>query len=122
MDRSERTEDSTLALRGRALRLGDRVELGRMDRFESELDAYAQLLGQQRRLSFLWHVPLERAHLAALGGRFDEAEQLAAEVLAAGRRVAENEPELGAHLGVSVRTGGFCSYSPDPASGVTWTL
>jgi non-specific serine/threonine protein kinase len=38
------------------------------------------------------------------------------------KRIADQEAELGAHLGVSVRTGSFCAYCPDPASAVVWTL
>jgi len=83
----EEAGNRTLALEGRALRLGDLVELGLMERFRGELDDYARLLNELRQLTFLWHVPLLRAHLAALGGRFEEAEQLGAALLASGNRI-----------------------------------
>jgi len=38
------------------------------------------------------------------------------------RRIAEHDPALGEHLHRSVRTGVFCSYDPDPATPVSWTL
>jgi hypothetical protein len=31
-------------------------------------------------------------------------------------------PELGAHLAVSVRTGHQCSYAPEPAAALDWTV
>ncbi|HEV3401165.1 MAG TPA: AAA family ATPase, partial [Acidimicrobiales bacterium] len=36
------------------------------------------------------------------------------------RKLAQADPELGRHLERTVRTGTFCSYSPDPALGVEW--
>jgi hypothetical protein len=36
--------------------------------------------------------------------------------------VAEQAPDLAAHLERSVRTGRFCSYSPEPAAQLTWTI
>ena len=35
-------------------------------------------------------------------------------------RLAEHHPELGNHLEQAVRTGAYCSYAPDPLSGVVW--
>lgn len=37
-------------------------------------------------------------------------------------KIAENDPVLGKHLSVSMRTGTFCSYSPDVSSKITWSL
>jgi hypothetical protein len=37
-------------------------------------------------------------------------------------RVRANSPALGEHLAVSVHTGTFCSYRPDPHAAVTWSL
>lgn len=31
-------------------------------------------------------------------------------------------PDLGTHLDVSVRTGAYCSYTPDPAAAIEWTV
>jgi len=38
------------------------------------------------------------------------------------RRIAQHDPDLGDHLRRRVRTGASCSYQPDPAGSVTWTL
>ena len=35
-------------------------------------------------------------------------------------RIAEQSPRLGAHLMTTVRTGTFCSYTPDPRSPISW--
>lgn len=37
-------------------------------------------------------------------------------------KIAQGNPPLGVHLAVSIRTGTFCSYSPDPAARPTWRL
>jgi hypothetical protein len=36
-------------------------------------------------------------------------------------RIAEHSPSLGRHLAITVRTGTFCSYQPDPRVPVTWS-
>jgi hypothetical protein len=36
--------------------------------------------------------------------------------------IARELPELGDHLDVSVRTGHRCSYSPEPAAALTWSI
>lgn len=36
--------------------------------------------------------------------------------------IAEQVPDLGAHLDRSLRTGRFCSYSPEPATALTWEI
>lgn len=36
------------------------------------------------------------------------------------RTVAQHHPELGAHLDRAVKTGTFCSYSPDPGLKIDW--
>ena len=37
------------------------------------------------------------------------------------RRISAHHPELGEHLSVTIRTGVFCSYTPDPRLPVQWT-
>ncbi|GHJ57631.1 hypothetical protein NOK12_01500 [Nocardioides sp. OK12] len=37
-------------------------------------------------------------------------------------RLAEQHPDLGAHLSQRLRTGTYCCYEPDPLSPVTWRL
>lgn len=41
---------------------------------------------------------------------------------AALKRLAAHHPALGRHLAVTIRTGTFCSYTPDPRVPVRWTL
>src|SRR5262249_53353413 len=38
------------------------------------------------------------------------------------RRIAEANPALGRHLSASIKTGTYCSYSPDPGLAVRWDL
>ena len=37
-------------------------------------------------------------------------------------RIAEQSPALGKHLEATLRTGTFCSYVPDPRSGIHWQI
>jgi hypothetical protein len=37
------------------------------------------------------------------------------------RRIADQDAAPGAHLEVSLRTGAFCSYHPDPSASITCT-
>jgi tetratricopeptide (TPR) repeat protein len=78
--------DHALALQGRALRMANLLELGDAAALQTEMDAYDQITQRLRQLQYLWHVPLQRATLVALDGRFDEAEHLAASALELGRR------------------------------------
>jgi hypothetical protein len=38
------------------------------------------------------------------------------------KRIAKITPPLGQHLAVSIKTGYFCSYNPDPGCSVRWKL
>ncbi|MGH7819556.1 MAG: hypothetical protein ACREQ9_07280, partial [Candidatus Binatia bacterium] len=38
------------------------------------------------------------------------------------RQIAERCPAAGRHLTASIRTGWFCSYAPNPAARISWTL
>jgi non-specific serine/threonine protein kinase len=78
-------------------------------------------------------VDLLTEHLAravGLGGRdrlaLSDAERARVTVtkaIRAGvRRIASLDADLGAHLEVSLRTGTFCVYRPDPGSAITWTV
>jgi len=42
-------------------------------------------------------------------------------IKAALERIAEHSPTLGRHLSVTIRTGTFCAYQPDPRVPVTWS-
>ncbi len=37
------------------------------------------------------------------------------------RRIEQLDPDLGAHLRHSVRTGMFCAYLPDPRAAISWS-
>lgn len=43
-------------------------------------------------------------------------------IKAAVDKIGQNNPDLGRHLTVSVNTGSFCSYTPDPGLSATWTF
>jgi tetratricopeptide (TPR) repeat protein len=78
-----------MALRGRGFLMANLLELGDLVALRRELDTYrraAQALGQPH---FLWHVPLFEAGQAVLAGRFGDAEELAGEALALGRRARD---------------------------------
>jgi hypothetical protein len=83
---AEAAGDRVMALRGRGFLLANQLEQGDLaglGRGLEDDDRAAQALGQ---LHFAWHVPLFRAGQELLAGRLDEAERLAAEALALGRR------------------------------------
>jgi tetratricopeptide (TPR) repeat protein len=70
----------------------------------------------------------ELSAAVGLGGRSRKAASAAERarvnvtrsIKAAVSRLAEHSPELGAHLQQTVRTGSFCSYTPDPRVPVSW--
>ncbi|MDQ4090621.1 MAG: transcriptional regulator, partial [Actinomycetota bacterium] len=72
----------------------------------------------------------ELARAVGLGGRdrmaASSAERARLNVTRAIRSVVERigavHPKLGEHLRLTVRTGTFCSYQPDPAAPVVWDL
>jgi hypothetical protein len=43
-------------------------------------------------------------------------------IKAAIRRIASSAPELGRYLRITIKTGAFCAYVPDPKYAVTWKL
>jgi len=87
---------------------------GRVDRLQEEINfithelAAALGLGGRRREP---GSPVERARLSVTKA-----------IRSALRHLAAHHPRVGDHLSVSVRTGVFCSYAPDPLAGVTWEL
>jgi tetratricopeptide (TPR) repeat protein len=95
--------DESLALHTRALRLGDLLELGDMQRYRAEVVAYEGSVERLRQLQVAWHSPMQRATLAMLEGRFDEADALAAEGLSLGQRVQ--------HGGILNFYGAFIGFS-----------
>jgi DNA-binding CsgD family transcriptional regulator len=86
--------DHAMALRGRALRRADLLELGDLAGFDTELAAAERITLELRQLRYRWQLPLTRATRAMLVGHFAEAEELAAEGLAIGRRAGDQAVEL----------------------------
>jgi hypothetical protein len=87
---------------------------GRVARAEDEIDAVTDQLagavglgGRDRRAAS----QSERARVAA-------TRNLRAVI----RRVADVHPSLGRHLEMTIRTGTYCSYQPDPRVPVEWTV
>jgi DNA-binding CsgD family transcriptional regulator len=86
---AERTEDWAMALRGRGLRRTDLLEVGDVDGFDTDLAAAERTAERLRQLHNRWQLPLAYATRAVLAGRFAEAEELAAQGLAIGRRAGD---------------------------------
>jgi hypothetical protein len=38
------------------------------------------------------------------------------------KKIAASSPALGQHLAATIRTGTFCSYTPDPRVPIVWTF
>jgi non-specific serine/threonine protein kinase len=72
----------------------------------------------------------ELASAVGLGGRDRKAASaverarlnVTLAIRAALRRIAEHSPSLGRHLQTTLRTGKFCSYTPDPRVPISWIL
>jgi DNA-binding CsgD family transcriptional regulator/tetratricopeptide (TPR) repeat protein len=91
---AERIGDRAMALRGRGLRRTDLLELGDLAGFDADLEAAEQTAQQLRQLHYHWQLPLAHATRAMLAGRFAEADRLAAQGLAIGRRAGDQAVEL----------------------------
>jgi DNA-binding CsgD family transcriptional regulator len=91
---AERIGDRAMALRGRGLRRVDLLELGDLAGFDADLAAAERTAGELRQLHYSWQLPLARATRAMLVGRFAEAEELAAQGLAIGRRAGGQAVEV----------------------------
>jgi DNA-binding CsgD family transcriptional regulator len=81
--------DWAMALRGRGLRRTDLLEVGDLAGFDADLAAAERTAERLRQLHHHWQLPLAYATRAMLGGRFAEAEALAAQGLAIGRRAGD---------------------------------
>ena len=86
----------------------------RAERLEDEKDALIQQL----------------AGAVGLGGRDRKAASVAERarvsvtktIKDALKKIAENNAELGEHLNLTVKTGTYCSYTPDPRAQIRWQL
>jgi tetratricopeptide (TPR) repeat protein len=88
---AERAGDRELALRGRALRVVDLLELGDIAAADVEIAAHAALAQELREPLQLWRAVVWRAMRALCDGRFGDAERLADDAFAAGRRLRESD-------------------------------
>jgi tetratricopeptide (TPR) repeat protein len=86
---AERSGDQVLALQGRALRLGDLLDVGEIATFRLEAEFYDRQTRKLRQTRQLWQVPLIQATLAALEGRFEEAERLVGSGLQLGQHAQQ---------------------------------
>jgi DNA-binding CsgD family transcriptional regulator len=91
---ADRLGDRAMALRGLGLRGNDLLELGDLASFDTDLAAAEQTARELRQLHYQWQLPLARACRALLAGRFTQAEELAAQGLAIGRRAGNQEVEV----------------------------
>lgn len=89
-------------------------DAARAERLEDEKDALIQQL----------------AGAVGLGGRDRKAASVAERarvsvtktIKDALKKIAENDADLGEHLNPTVRTGTYCSYTPDPRAKIKWQL
>jgi eukaryotic-like serine/threonine-protein kinase len=84
-----RVGDRELELRAHVLRLAGHLALGDIPAVDRDLESYAHLATELRQPQHLWHVPLLRGMRAMIDGRFEAAEEFAAEVRAGGERAQE---------------------------------
>ncbi|HEY0410352.1 MAG TPA: adenylate/guanylate cyclase domain-containing protein [Candidatus Dormibacteraeota bacterium] len=89
-------------------------DLGRQARAQAEMDALTEQLASAIGLSGR----SRRAHSDAERARVNITKRIRAAISAIGR----HDPALEAHLRAAVRTGIFCSYVPDPALDIVWSL
>jgi hypothetical protein len=97
LDEAERFNDPTRAARARR----------EMDFLGEELARAVGLGGRDR-----------RAASATERARVNVTRTIAAVL----KRIAAASPALGEHLAATIRTGYFCSYTPDPRKPVVWRL
>jgi ATP/maltotriose-dependent transcriptional regulator MalT len=92
---AERIGDREGALQARNWRVIDLWELGRIDDVAAEIDAYERLAEQAGLPHYSWYVPLWRAGLALLKGRWEAAASLGERALALGEQADDpNAPLL----------------------------
>ena len=89
-------------------------DLGRCERLETEIDTLTQELARAVGLGGR----TRKAGSAAERARINVSRAIAAVV----KKISEEHPKLGEHLAARVRTGTFCSYTPDPLMTVQWSF
>jgi DNA-binding SARP family transcriptional activator len=91
---AEEAGDREAVLQGRNWRVVDLLELGRIAEAASEIDAYEALADSIALPHFRWYVPLWRATLALLAGRWVDAGELAERALELGRQADDPNAPL----------------------------
>jgi tetratricopeptide (TPR) repeat protein len=84
---AEDTGARDLAFQAHVFRLGDLLEVGRIDAVDDEIETIARLADELRQPLYQWWTPMFRAMRALLEGRLDEAERCAEAGAAIGQRV-----------------------------------
>jgi tetratricopeptide (TPR) repeat protein len=95
---AEAAGDRESVLQARNWRVVDLWELARMDDVRREIDVYERLADEVGLPHYRWYVPLWRASLALLAGRWDQGLALADEAEALGRRAADPNAPLHARI------------------------
>jgi DNA-binding SARP family transcriptional activator len=92
---AEAAGDRMALLQARNWRVIDLWEVGRMDDVRAEIRVYERLAEEVALPHYLWYVPLWRAGLALIAGRWEETVELGAQALALGDRADDpNAPLL----------------------------
>jgi tetratricopeptide (TPR) repeat protein len=86
IQKAEEAGDQELSLIGRVFRSTTLLEAAEREDFDREIDIFCRLVEDPRHVSTRWYASLFRAMQATIDGRFDDAERLANEFLAEGRR------------------------------------
>jgi tetratricopeptide (TPR) repeat protein len=95
---AEAAGDREATLQGRNWRVVDLLELGRIDETAAEIDAYEALAEVVALPHFRWYVPLWRATLAHLAGRWSDARALSEQALALGAQA--DDPNAPLFIGI----------------------
>ncbi len=91
---AEQSQDREMALSEHAWRFVDYLELANIAAVDAEISTFVRGAHELRRPWFLWYVGRFGACQAMLEGRFDDAERLVGEGLAAAQRVSHNDAML----------------------------
>jgi DNA-binding SARP family transcriptional activator len=91
---SEAAGEREARLQAHNWRVVDLIELGRLTDAAAEIDAYEALADAVALPHFRWYVPMWRATLALLAGRWEEASELGERALALGRQADDPNAPL----------------------------
>ena len=103
--------DREAVLQGRNWRVVDLLELGRVREAAAEIDAYEALADAVGLPHFRWYVPLWRATLALLAGRWADARELGERALALGRQA--DDPNAPLFVGIQRHHGLYAQRRVD---------